>query len=92
MALQWSSGNTPAFSPTLPLRVGATRQRENLSPAHMNFTIEFGYNPDSPPQPSDAEVLAWFQPVYDAMKAAGWEFHTLTQDAPPATRSIQEGA
>lgn len=90
MALQWIGSATPAFVPTRPVRVGATKQRENLSPAQMNFTIEFAYDPDTPPAPSDVEVLGWVQPIYDALKADGWEFHTLAQDAPPAVRQIQE--
>ncbi|NUO43723.1 MAG: hypothetical protein HOV82_17005 [Streptomyces sp.] len=56
----------------------------------MDFEVAFAYDLDSPPQPSDEEVLGWLQPMLDALRADGWEFHTLTQDAPPATRSIQE--
>lgn len=92
MALQWTGTNTPAFVPTRPLRVGATKQRANFTLAHMDFTISFAYDPDAPPAPSDEEVLGWFQPVYDALKADGWVFHTLTQDAPGAVRQIEEVA
>jgi hypothetical protein len=90
MALQWSGSNTPAFSAIRPVRVGATKQRDNLTVAHMDFTVTFAYDQDTPPQPDDSEVLGWLQPMYDAMTADGWTFHTFTQEAPPATRSIRE--
>lgn len=90
MALQWTGSNAPVFQPTRPVTVGATKQRDNFTIAHMDFTVEFGYDPDAPPAPTDTEVLSWLQPMVDALKADGWDFHTLTQDAPAATRSIQE--
>jgi methyl coenzyme M reductase gamma subunit len=90
MALQWSGDTAPAFVPTRPVRVGGTKVRDNGTLAHMDFTIVFAYDQDNPPQPDDTEVIGWFQPIHDAMKAAGWEFHTFTQEAPPAARSIQE--
>jgi hypothetical protein len=90
MALQWTGSNTPVFVATRPVRAGATKQRDNFTLAEIAFTVEFTYDPDTPPAPSDEEVLGWLQPMYDAMTAAGWTFHTLTQDAPPAVRTIQE--
>jgi hypothetical protein len=70
--------------------VGATKVRENFTLARMDFTITFAYDQDNPPAPSDEEVMSWFQPMYDALKSEGWEFNTLTQEAPPAVRAIQE--
>lgn len=90
MALQWAGSNAPVFSPTRPVRVGATRQRDNFTLARMDFTVQLAFDPDTPPAPSDEEVLGWLQPMLDALRADGWEFHTLTQEAPPAVRSIQE--
>lgn len=90
MALEWNGDNTPSFQAVRPIRVQATKVRENLTLAYVDFTLNFQYNPDEPPLPNDAEVLTWIQPIYDGMKAAGWEFNTFRQEAPPATRSIKE--
>ena len=53
MALQWAGSNAPAFSPTRPVRVGATRQRDNFTLARMDFTVQLAFDPDTPPAPAE---------------------------------------
>lgn len=90
MALTWNGDSTPNFQAVRPVKVGATKVRSNNTLAYVEFTLNFQYNPDELPHPDDAEVLSWIQPIYDGMKADGWEFNTFRQEAPPAARSIQE--
>jgi hypothetical protein len=90
MALEWNGDSTPNFQAVRPIHVEATKTRDNLTLAYVNFTINFQYNPDEPPFPDDAEVISWLQPIYDGMKSTGWEFSVFRQEAPPAVRSIRE--